>query len=142
MDIISKAQGYFLRAAEKNENACFRIPKLWNQFGYDAISAASEQEIMINPYAFSAALLAWLPEAGARTNSFSLDESIIYASLVRYTSAWDYDGSGCCQSGTFLRMIWLLPMLQKMGVNILYLLPVTRCVMACQSCRWKMNCGC
>ena len=126
MDIISKAQGYFLRAAEKNENACFRIPKLWNQFGYDAISAASEQEIMINPYAFSAALLAWLPEAGARTNTFSLDESIIYASLVRYTSAWDYDGSGCCQSGTFLRMIWLLPMLQKMGVNILYLLPVTR----------------
>ena len=126
MDIISRAQGYFLSVASKNCNSCYRIPEIWNQFGYENIMARQDKQIVINPYAFSAALLEWLPAQGSHTTSVPLDESVIYSALVRYTAAWDVDGSGQWQSGTFLRMIWLLPMLQQMGVNILYLLPVTR----------------
>lgn len=126
MDIISRAHGYFLSVARKNNDICYRIPEIWNQFGYEKIMARQDGQITLNPYAFSAALLEWLPAEGSVAYSLSLDESTIYSALVRYTAAWDVDGSGQRQSGTFLRMIWLLPMLQKMGVNILYLLPVTR----------------
>jgi starch synthase (maltosyl-transferring) len=126
MDILSKVQSYFLLAAEQNKLAHCWIPEIWNQNGYESVLAKREQQVAINPFAFTAALLNQLQSSEGALDERSLDESIIYASLVRYTAAWDYDGSGCYQSGTFLRMVWLLPMLQKMGVNILYLLPVTR----------------
>lgn len=126
MDILSKVQGFCILAAEQNQSTHYWIPKIWNQFGYESIFAEREQQIAVNPFAFTAALLNQLPLNDCGLGVRSLDDSVIYASLVRYTAAWDYDGSGCYQSGTFLRMVWLLPMLQKMGVNILYLLPVTR----------------
>lgn len=126
MDILSKAHCYFLSAIEKNSAARCWIPQIWDQDGYTEIFARQEQQIAINPFAFTARLLGRLLDHESGTGSRSLDESVIYASLVRYSAAWDYDGSGDYQSGTFLRMIWLLPMLQKMGVTILYLLPVTR----------------
>jgi starch synthase (maltosyl-transferring) len=59
---------------------------------------------------------------------------VIYGSFVRTTMAYDFDNDnrlkaldkfGLKETGTFLRMILLLPLLKKMGINILYLLPVT-----------------
>ncbi|MDI4648221.1 alpha-amylase [Cohnella hashimotonis] len=55
-----------------------------------------------------------------------LDDSVIYSTLVRYSTAWDYAGDGSISSGTFLRFMLLLPLLKRMGVNIVYMLPVTR----------------
>ncbi len=62
-------------------------------------------------------------------------DPVIYGSLLRTTTAMDFDGDGRLlpenrwglkESGTLLRMILLLPFLKKMGVNMLYLLPVTK----------------
>jgi hypothetical protein len=55
-----------------------------------------------------------------------LDDSAIYSSLIRYSTAWDYNHDGTIESGTFLRFLILLPLLKKMGINILYMLPVNR----------------
>ncbi|MCK4660310.1 MAG: hypothetical protein KAV82_12375, partial [Phycisphaerae bacterium] len=56
----------------------------------------------------------------------------IYGMLVRTTTAWDHDADGklssrrFSESGTFLKTIMLLPMLRRMGVNVVYMLPVSR----------------
>ena len=55
----------------------------------------------------------------------NFDESSIYCSLVRYSTAWDYNHDGNLEMGTFLRFIILLPMLKNIGIDILYLLPIT-----------------
>lgn len=61
----------------------------------------------------------------------------LYAMMVRTTTAWDHDGDGRLlptgrrhrpyqELGTFLKSILLLPLLKKMGVTVLYLLPVVK----------------
>lgn len=60
---------------------------------------------------------------------------VVYNLLVRLSSAFDHNGDGiidvnCPQgclreTGTFLKTICLLPYIKSLGVNILYLLPVT-----------------
>ncbi|MFH0980434.1 MAG: alpha-amylase [Planctomycetota bacterium] len=57
---------------------------------------------------------------------------MIYGMLVRMTTAWDHDGDGRLSSrrwtelGTFLKSILLLPMLRRMGVNVIYLVPIAQ----------------
>jgi len=56
--------------------------------------------------------------------------------MVRTTTAWDHDGDGQLirrrggaryqELGTFLKSILLLPLLEKMGITVLYLLPVVK----------------
>lgn len=67
--------------------------------------------------------LSWRYLLKERTN---LDDSAIYSSLIRYSTAWDYNHDGKIESGTFLRFFILLPLLKKMGINILYMLPVNQ----------------
>jgi starch synthase (maltosyl-transferring) len=56
----------------------------------------------------------------------------IYGMLVRTTTAWDHDGDGALSSrrwtetGTFLKSILLLPLLRRMGVTTVYLLPIAK----------------
>lgn len=128
MEIISKVHEYCLRAAAAHKDIQFKIPSIWYRRFGDAASCAPSKEQAINPYEHTANILEYLLAADAPNLDMpiNLDNSVIYTTLVRYSAAWNYDGSGDWQSGTFLRMLWLLPMLQDMGVNILYLLPVTR----------------
>lgn len=60
--------------------------------------------------------------------------SIIYGAFVRTTTAFDFDRDnrllpvdrfGLREPGTILRMFLLFPLLLRMGVNVIYLLPVT-----------------
>ena len=52
--------------------------------------------------------------------------------LVRTTTAWDHDGDRrlasrrWTETGTFLKSILLLPLLAKMGVDVVYMLPVSK----------------
>lgn len=64
-----------------------------------------------------------------------LKEATIYSSLLRTSSAWDHDRDGLLsdanihglkETGTFLKMIALLPHLAYMGIDTLYLLPITK----------------
>ncbi|MBC8062046.1 MAG: hypothetical protein H7Y18_15445 [Clostridiaceae bacterium] len=64
-----------------------------------------------------------------------IKKSSIYAMDVRISTAWDHNGSGLLEdcdengfkeTGTFLKTIALLPLLKKMGITTLYLLPISK----------------
>jgi len=64
-----------------------------------------------------------------------IKESVIYSTMIRTSSAWDSDRSGKLESsniynlqetGSFVKMLSLLPLLKKMGINTLYLLPISK----------------
>ena len=64
-----------------------------------------------------------------------LKESVMYSTMIRASSAWDSDRSGKLEdkniyqfkeTGTFLKMLTMLPLLQKMGVNTVYMLPISK----------------
>ncbi|EFM10233.1 alpha amylase catalytic sub domain [Paenibacillus curdlanolyticus YK9] len=105
------------------------IPSLWNVCGYSRAVEEKNGEICVHPYDFFDTHLNYLLERSKdytfqeKTN---LDDSVIYSSLVRYSTAWDTNHDGEIESGTFLRLLLLLPMLKQMGVNILYMLPINR----------------
>ncbi|MEW9698945.1 alpha-amylase [Paenibacillus sp. SI8] len=120
--------GYLSLHTEK-EGESFWIPAIWNECGYTHILEEKEGEIRVQPFAFLTEHLRYLLELSQGygwTERTDFANSVIYSSLVRYTTAWDYDHDGEIESGTFLRMMILLPLLKKMGVTILYLLPVNR----------------
>jgi hypothetical protein len=56
----------------------------------------------------------------------------IYGMMVRTATAWDHDGDGKLSSkrvnelGTFLKSILLLPHARRMGIGVLYLLPIAK----------------
>lgn len=62
-------------------------------------------------------------------------KSVLYSTMIRTSSAWDHDRSytldisnfnGMKETGTFVKTLALLPLLQKIGVDTLYLLPISR----------------
>lgn len=129
--------------AERGDTERIWVPEIWNTCGYERILDRREGEILVHAYPFMTAHLRKWTEAGpfaayAETASAreaeggtpataaDLDESVIYSTLVRYSTAWDCDGDGRIESGTFFRFLLLLPLLKRMGVNIVYMLPVTR----------------
>ncbi|CAH1208073.1 Alpha-1,4-glucan:maltose-1-phosphate maltosyltransferase [Paenibacillus plantiphilus] len=119
----------FLSSNSDVRKDIFWIPAIWNVCGYREILEEREGEIKVAAFDFFARHLKYIEGASAaysKGEAANLDESIIYSSLLRYSTAWDYDHDGEIESGTFLRMMLLLPLLKEMGVNILYVLPVTR----------------
>ncbi|MNJ29237.1 Alpha-1,4-glucan:maltose-1-phosphate maltosyltransferase [compost metagenome] len=119
----------FLMSNRRKEVEAIWIPSLWNQCGYTNVQDEHDGEIQVHPFDFIVHHLQYLFDSSSQyhlAETRNLDESVIYCSLVRYTTAWDYGHTGVLASGTFLRTMILLPLLKKMGVNILYLLPVTR----------------
>ncbi|MBA9083649.1 hypothetical protein FHR92_000092 [Fontibacillus solani] len=119
----------FLMSNRRRDIQPIWIPAIWNESKYANILDAKDGEIQVHPIDFIVSHLQYLFNSSSQyymSDRSNLDESVIYCSLVRYTTAWDYAHIGELQSGTFLRTMILLPLLKKMGVNILYLLPVTR----------------
>lgn len=62
-----------------------------------------------------------------------IKSSTLYAAMIRTSTAWDHNADGKIAAasrlnelGTFLKTILLLPHLHRMGVNVLYLLPVVK----------------
>ncbi|MHA6532173.1 alpha-amylase family protein [Paenibacillus sp. BAC0078] len=105
------------------------IPAVWNECQYERVLSEKDGEICVHPYDFMTEhfnyldKLSWRYSLKERTD---LDDSAIYSTLIRYSTAWDYNHDGTIESGTFLRFCILLPLLKKMGINILYMLPVNQ----------------
>ena len=64
-----------------------------------------------------------------RNDEWSLDNALVYNCLVRHVTSYDH-GPGVVQdgwrtTGTFLKMIGLLPYLIDMGIDTICLLPIT-----------------
>ncbi len=125
----------------------YTIPDYWNFIEYPGRKVPSG-EIMIEPVPFFLKLLedvylninkdATQPISKRSKASKSpgswLKTAAIYSALVRTTAAWDADRSGSLEdsniggfkeTGTLLKMLILLPRLKAMGINTMYLLPLT-----------------
>ncbi len=119
----------FLASRNNKQSILFWIPSVWNRVGYRKIIEEKDGQIRINAYEFIISVISYILENKVddeNKKTLELDNSVIYNSLVRYTTAWDYNHDNKIESGTFLRLIVLLPLLKELGVNILYLLPVTK----------------
>jgi len=64
-----------------------------------------------------------------------IKESVVYSTMIRTSSAWDSDRSGYLEdsniyhmreTGSFVKMLSLLPLLKKMGITVVYLLPISK----------------
>lgn len=112
-------------------------------------------ELMVNPYQFYASVIkdyilpnkevkkdyskslstyTTMPKTNYRPGDW-IKESVVYSSMIRASAAWDHDRSGALEdknlygmpeTGSFVKMLALLPLLNKMGVDVLYLLPISK----------------
>ena len=64
-----------------------------------------------------------------------IKKATVYSSLIRTSTSWDHDRTGSLDesniyhlkdTGTFVKSIALLPALKKMGINTLYMLPISK----------------
>ena len=64
-----------------------------------------------------------------------IKESVVYSTMIRTSAAWDHDRSGTLdtsniykmpETGSFVKMLSLLPLLKKMGVDVVYMLPISK----------------
>ena len=64
-----------------------------------------------------------------------IKQSVIYSTMIRSSAAWDNDRSGFLETdniyhmpetGSFVRMLAMLPLLKKMGVDVVYMLPISK----------------
>ena len=64
-----------------------------------------------------------------------IKESVVYSTMIRTSSAWDHDRSSTLdtsniykmpETGSFVKMLSLLPLLKKMGVDVVYMLPISK----------------
>jgi len=134
-------------------NINYVVPDLWNAWNYqgDVIRKLPSQEYLVNPYDFYSQLIhdVYLHFADKRKNYLKsiasqtqvkskthwLQESIIYSTHIRTSASWDHDRSFSLdisnfnqmkETGTFVKMLAYLPTLKRMGINTIYLLPITK----------------
>jgi hypothetical protein len=127
----------------------------WDYKGSELRKVPS-QELLVNPYKFFSSLIDdyILPNKEKTKDYHSslstvkghileknelggdwVRKSVLYSTMIRTSSAWDHDRSFSLDSsnfndiketGTFVKTLTLLPLLKKMGVDTLYLLPISR----------------
>lgn len=119
----------------------YSIPTLW----YDSKIASAQRSLQIEPYQYLLDRIEKIKELGKSRKGFFKSkptvvgkadrDGIIYNMFVRHTTAFDHNGDGELnlpvnsdgfrETGTFLKAIAMLPYIDSLGVDIIYLLPVT-----------------
>ncbi len=118
-----------LSAAQNNIH--YAVPALWIPPHKHAGT-----RILRNPAAYYAGVIGSILKKRSEQHKQKLDkQDVVYLTHIRHTTAWDHDGSGVIkytvgtdgwrQTGTFIKLIALLPYLQWLGVTTLLLLPPT-----------------
>lgn len=106
----------------------YRIPKIWNTVGFLDCHETGDGEIVIDPAAFFIhaidVILRRSEQKGTMQVSTDLRNHFIYAAMIRSLTAWDHHEKDCVESGTFVKAIALIPYIQSLGYDIIYLLPV------------------
>ncbi len=114
----------------------YRIPSLW--LG----SIGSPGVTVVEPFEFYARIIGELLEVPSQpirrsppTGGEWTADAVIYNVFVRTTTAFDHNGNGVLdlpvnqdgfrETGTFLKLIALLPYIKSLGANTIHLLPVT-----------------
>lgn len=112
-------------------------------------------ELLVEPFDFYSSVIKdfILPNANTETNYSSslssnqkmpkrnykggdwIKESVCYSTMIRVSGAWDSDRSESLdtsniyklpETGSFVKFLALLPLLKKMGVNVVYMLPISK----------------
>ncbi|NTW11595.1 MAG: alpha-amylase, partial [Chlorobiaceae bacterium] len=114
------------------EELCYFVPRLWSEN-----DTGSER---VNPARYFSDIVTAIREqqqnnAFPQTPSDWKKRAVVYNLFVRLACAFDHDGDGAIstkpldngfrETGTLLKAIALLPYLKKIGVNTVYLLPLT-----------------
>jgi starch synthase (maltosyl-transferring) len=105
------------------------IPRLWNRaIDYANIIEETAGGLKVNAPEFYLRVLDVIKARQKQLNpsAENLQHSVIYCTMPRYTTAWTDADSGALVPGSLLRHLILLPLLSDLGVDILYLLPITK----------------
>ncbi|RKX49851.1 MAG: maltodextrin glycosyltransferase [Thermotogae bacterium] len=127
----------------------FSIPREWFPPRYEGTVKLSGKWIFVNPYEFGSSICSFILSRGkegvnylqplSRINKETTPDWIqkanIYGAFIRSTSAYGHlhpdhydpmDAEGYTESGTILKMLFMLPYLSAMGFDAIYFLPVTK----------------
>lgn len=126
----------------------YAIPKHWLISNYPGKLSKKDGHYFVDPYEYYSELLdrilknskelnysMSLAQLNGETNPSWLKKAKIYGALPRATVAYNHKGFGTFEpedifgykeTGTFLKMIGLLPYLKNMGINALYMLPISK----------------
>lgn len=140
---------------DKGKEIDFKVPAIWNSFGYKGLKE-NKGTISVNPYEFYSecikkTILPYYSKEKDYSNPLSklietkkwdgyiggdwIKKANVYGMQIRTSSAYDHDGSGSLElnnrfglkdTGTFLKTIALLPHLKRMGIDAIYLLPISK----------------
>lgn len=125
----------------------YHVPDLWNCWNYNGILEENNGLLKVDPYQFYHDAIMHIFSVGnyaqlQPTNSESpqsggdwIKQATVYSMMVRTSTSWDHDLSqqledtnseGFKEAGTFVKTLALLPLLKKLGVSALYLLPLSK----------------
>jgi starch synthase (maltosyl-transferring) len=131
------------------------VPDLWNAWNYqgEEMKRLPDGQLLVNPYRFYSSVIKesiLVHKQPKKDYSLSLSKmngevapfggdwvrkAVMYSTMIRTSAAWDHDRSysldlvnfdGLKETGTFVKMLALLPLLKKMGVDTVYMLPISR----------------
>lgn len=128
----------------------YAIPNQFNVNDYQTLAKLKNGEHLINPYDFLIDLLddlllknyqklpvkslSQIKNKKFKKGGNWIKKSVIYSMMIRTSTAWDHDRNGYLdenniyhlkENGTFIKTLMLLPFLLEMGVNTIYLLPIS-----------------
>lgn len=122
---MKEFQEFELYLQEHNYDEEIAIPLIWNKYiNHKDYKEMGNDIITVNKFSFFRSVLKSIRKLKDSPNNI-IKDSQIYCAMPRYTTAWDLKNNNTISCGTLIRMLVLLPMLKKMGVDILYLLPIT-----------------
>ncbi|MDK2946157.1 alpha-amylase family glycosyl hydrolase [Geotoga petraea] len=148
MKVLNKVLEHLKEKVDQG-NYDYAIPKRWMPEGYEGQVKLKGRKFFVNPYEFHSKIIEEIIKNRESTNDYSkplsfvtgeksadwIKKSVIYGAHVRATAAYTHDNSsifmpvdkkGYTESGTFLKMISLLPYLKQYNVNCIYLLPISQ----------------
>ena len=145
-----------LNAQKKKQNYPFNytLPDLFDSLDIECEGKKKlpHGEIRVNPYSFYSCLIDEIlkgsgkepkcqpyfydhPVSKTEANGNWIRKSSVYSCMIRTSGSWDHDRSGeledknlygLKETGTFVKTLALLPLLKKMGIDTLYLLPISQ----------------
>ena len=142
---LHKIQSFFKENSDKNEN--YLVPNLWlhssnnqdfSKVNYNEFYLQKINEILENQETefYNQSLSKIRNEHHGIGGDWSY-HSVVYNCMPRLTTAFDHNNSGDLndfevhgkvyrKTGTFLKMIAILPYIKDLGCNVLHVLPITQ----------------
>lgn len=148
MPILSEINRYLKSKISLGKDD-YAIPKRWMPPNYTGKVKLSGRKFFVNPYEFISNIIDNLLKNASEELDYSkplsfiknvknpdwIRTSIVYSAHVRATAAYVHDQTtlfvpidekGYTESGTFLKMLMLIPYFSSYNVDSIYLLPITQ----------------